>query len=83
MSLQADIQWVQNEVGKITNPRLIEVFKSLLLYREETIEQQKEEVLKEKLTSRALKANEDIKAGRTYTRQEAEAYLADKMKSWK
>ena len=62
MSLQQDIQWVQNEVGKITNPRLIEVFKSLLLYREETIEQQKEEVLKEKLTSRALKANEDIKS---------------------
>ena len=47
------------------------------------ISQSEDEILKEKLTSRAIKANEDIKAGRTYNRQEAEAYLADKMKAWK
>ncbi|WP_422355130.1 hypothetical protein [Roseivirga pacifica] len=35
-------------------------------------------VLREKLTSRALKANEDIKAGRLYTREEAEAKLKER-----
>ncbi|MEO0555106.1 MAG: hypothetical protein AAF149_18000 [Bacteroidota bacterium] len=36
-------------------------------------------VLKEKLTSRALKANEDIKAGRVYSREEAEAKIKERM----
>ena len=70
MSLQADRAWVQQEVGKVTNPRLIEAFKALLLYREENVERSKEDILQEKLISRALRANEDLKNGRTYTKEE-------------
>jgi hypothetical protein len=36
-------------------------------------------VLQKKLTSRALKANEDIKEGRVYSRKEAEAKLQERM----
>jgi hypothetical protein len=36
-------------------------------------------VIKEKLTSRALKAEEDIKAGRVYTREEIEKKLKSKL----
>ncbi|WP_373520657.1 hypothetical protein [Aquiflexum sp.] len=36
-------------------------------------------VLKEKLTSRALKAEEDIKAGRVFTREEIEKKLNSKL----
>jgi hypothetical protein len=43
-------------------------------------EQQKiDPVLKEKLASRALKANEDIKAGRVYSREEAEKTIKERM----
>ena len=36
-------------------------------------------ILKEKLTSRALKAEEDIKAGRVYTREELEKKLDSRL----
>jgi hypothetical protein len=36
-------------------------------------------VLKERLTSRALKAEEDIRAGRVYTREEFEKKLDDRL----
>ncbi|HNP19144.1 MAG TPA: hypothetical protein PKL31_11960 [Fulvivirga sp.] len=36
-------------------------------------------IIKEKLTSRALKANEDIKDGRVYCRKKAEAKLKKRM----
>ncbi|MEM8568039.1 MAG: hypothetical protein AAGF85_16375 [Bacteroidota bacterium] len=36
-------------------------------------------VRKEKLTSRALKANEDIKAGKVYSREAAEAKIKERM----
>ncbi len=70
MNLQADIAWVQQEVGKISNPRLIEAFKALLLYREENLEEKKSKTLKEKLLSRALRANEDLTNNRIYTKEE-------------
>ncbi|MFN2430217.1 MAG: hypothetical protein ABR574_09390 [Cryomorphaceae bacterium] len=34
MNLDADITWIQNEIAKIKDPDLIDVFKSLLKYRE-------------------------------------------------
>lgn len=34
MNLDADITWIQNEIAKIKDPDLINVFKSLLQYRE-------------------------------------------------
>lgn len=36
-------------------------------------------ILKEKLTARALKAEEDIKTGRVYNREEAEAKIKERM----
>jgi len=72
MSLQADRIWVQQEVEKVTNPRLMEALKALLLYREETLDKKNEDLLVEKLISRALKSEEDIKAGRVYSFDEAE-----------
>jgi len=48
-----------------------------------TDSERKEQVLREKLTSRASKTNKDIKAGRVYTREEAESHLDAKMKQWK
>lgn len=34
MNIQADISWIQKEIAKINDPDLINVFKSLLKYRE-------------------------------------------------
>ena len=34
MNLDADITWIQKEIAKIKDPDLINVFKSLLQYRE-------------------------------------------------
>lgn len=34
MNLEADITWIQNEIAKIKDPDLINVFKSLLQYRD-------------------------------------------------
>ena len=34
MNLEADINWIQKEIGKIKDPDLINVFKSILQYRE-------------------------------------------------
>lgn len=34
MNIQADISWIQKEIAKIKDPDLINVFKSLLKYRE-------------------------------------------------
>ncbi len=34
MNLDADIAWIQNEIAKIKDPDLIQLFKSLLQYRD-------------------------------------------------
>jgi len=33
MDVQADIKWIQNELKKVKDPDLIEIFKNLLRYR--------------------------------------------------
>ncbi len=33
MSLQTDIKWIQSEISQVTDPELINVFKSILKYR--------------------------------------------------
>jgi len=70
MSLQADINWIQTELAKVTDPNLIDAFKSLLKYRKQKSDEIDEE-LKEILTKRALKAEEDIKLGKVYTVEES------------
>ena len=59
------------------NPAVLEAVKELLLHNEEV-----DPVLKEKMISRALKAEEDIKEGRVYSGEEFRnkiyEYLANK-----
>ena len=83
MSLQADIAWVQQEVSKVTNPRLIEALKAMLLYREEKVSTSSEDLVKKRMTDAALASREDVKAGRVYTTEEAERYLDERMRLWK
>ena len=38
MNMQADIKWIQAELGKVNDPTLIDIFVKLLKYRESTME---------------------------------------------
>lgn len=51
-------------IEKENDLHILEAIKTLL------VKSSLDPILKEKLTSRALKADEDIKAGRVYTREE-------------
>jgi|3_EtaG_2_1085321.scaffolds.fasta_scaffold76125_2 cell division protein FtsX len=68
------LQFIQG-ILTINDEKIIEKLESVL-----KDEQQKTDPgLKEKLTSRALKANEDIKSGKVYNREEAEKELRNRM----
>ncbi len=56
------------EVLALNNEKVIDKLESLLRKEQRNLDP----ILKEKLTSRALRANEDIKNGNVYTRAEAE-----------
>ncbi len=58
MNLEADITWIQNEIAKIKDPELINVFKSILQYREKKASDDALDLL----LARAL---EDKEEGRT------------------
>ena len=38
MDLQADIQWIKNELSHVSDPKLIEAFKNLLQYRKSKLD---------------------------------------------
>lgn len=78
MDLQGDINWIKTEIDKVRDPQLINAFKSLLNYRNSK-ESSSEEILKEKMVARALRSEEDIKAGRVYTRSEAEEKMRSRL----
>lgn len=63
------------EVLAISNEKLISKLESILKKEQQNLDP----VLKEKLTSRALKANANIKEGALYSRKEAEAKLEERM----
>lgn len=63
------------EVLAISSETLIDKLESVLKKEQKNLDP----VLKEKLISRALKANEDIKAGRVNSRQEAEAKIKSRI----
>ena len=63
------------EVLALSNEKIIDKLESLLKKEQQNLDP----VLKEKLTSRALKANENIKEGKGYDRKAAEAKLNDRM----
>ena len=58
MNLDADILWIQNEIAKIKDPDLIQLFKSLLRYREKLATADSLDLLLDK-------SLDDLKEGRT------------------
>lgn len=58
MNLDADITWIQNEIAKIKDPDLIQLFKSLLRYREKIATADSLDLLLDK-------SLDDLKEGRT------------------
>lgn len=71
MDIQADINWIKAELDKVKDPDFVELLKGLLNYRSKKTEELNP-ILKEVLSRRALKSEEDIKAGRVFTLKEAE-----------
>lgn len=58
MNLDADITWIQNEIAKVKDPDLIQLFKSLLRYREKIATADSLDLLLDK-------SLDDLKEGRT------------------
>ena len=63
------------EVLALSNEKIMDKLESLLRKEQEDLDP----VLKEKLTSRALRANADIKDGNVYSRTEAEAKMRGRL----
>lgn len=59
------------EILAVSNEKIMDKLESLLKKEQQNLDP----ALKEKLTSRALKANEDIDTGNVYSRKEAEEKL--------
>ena len=75
MDLQTrTLNFIQELLG-VNNEQLISKLESILKKEKENLEP----VLKNKLTSRALRANEDIRQGKVYSRKEAETNLKKRM----
>lgn len=66
-------QELRTLIEKENDPQVLEAIKTLL------VKSSLNPVLKEKLTSRALKAEEDIRAGSVYTREELEKKLEERL----
>ncbi len=71
MDIQADISWIQKEIAKINDPDLINVFKSLLKYREKNSSNEVLDVLLEE-------SFKDLEEGRTIPHNE----VRKKYKKW-
>lgn len=63
------------EILALNNEKIIDKLESILKKEQQNLDP----VLKEKLTSRALKANENIREGKVYNRKEAEAKLKERI----
>ena len=71
MAISADIQWIKQELDKVEDPYLIEVFKSLLKYREHS-------ALKE-MDAMILEAEEAYDQGKVISHEALKA----EMKTWR
>lgn len=67
MDIQADIKWIQNELNKVKDPHLIEVFKRLLEFRKKNVPMTIEEYNHE-----IAEAEKDIQAGKVYSQGQIE-----------
>jgi len=75
MDLQTrKLQFIE-EILSISDDEIIDRLESVLREGHEELNP----ILKQKLTTSALKANEDIKAGRLFTREEADKILQERM----
>ncbi|MFT7034935.1 MAG: hypothetical protein ACJA2S_003455 [Cyclobacteriaceae bacterium] len=63
------------EVLAISDEAIIDKLESTLKREQQELDL----ILKQKLTSRALRANENIKNGKVYSREEAEAKLNERL----
>jgi hypothetical protein len=63
------------DVLAVNNEKIIDKLEALLKNEQEKLDP----ILKDKLTSRAMKANENIRTGKVYTREEAEAKLKERL----
>lgn len=76
MDLQTKKLHFIQDILAISNEELLDKLELLLKN-----EQKLNPILKEKLTARASKSEEDIKAGRVYDREQAEAKMKERMGS--
>ncbi len=67
MNIQAEIKWIQAELGKVNDPTLIEIFVKLLKYRRSTIETNLEEYNRE-----LDEANARIESGKFVSQEDME-----------
>jgi hypothetical protein len=76
MSLQTDILWIQNEITKVNDPDLVEVFKRLLLMHKKHSSQSIEEY------NHDIELSEkDIAEGRVYSQSQIENQRGEWKKS--
>jgi hypothetical protein len=67
MNIEAEIKWIQSELGKVKDPTLIEIFVRLLKYRKSAIQTSLEEYNRE-----LDEANARIESGKFTTQQDLE-----------
>lgn len=70
MDIQAEIKWIQNELNKVKDPDLIEVFKRLLKFRKKT-----ESFTLEDYNRELKEAEERIENGQFFTQEQVEKRL--------
>lgn len=70
MDIQADIKWIQNELNKVRDPDLIEVFKRLLQFRRKT-----ENITLEQYNQEIKEAENRIEQGVFLTQEQVENRL--------
>ncbi len=63
------------EILEVNSERIIDKLESTLKNEQQKLDP----ILKEKLTSRALKSNENIREGKVFSRKEAEAKLKERI----
>ncbi len=63
------------EILAVNNEKIFDKLESILKKEQQNLDP----VLKEKLTSRAMKANKNIREGKVYSRKEAEAILKERL----
>ena len=71
MDLQADIKWIKKELNQVSDPNLIEAFKSLLKYRKNRVENYPSTTI-EQYNKELDEAEARIEKGEFYTHEEVE-----------